>query len=303
MSLLNNEHWKQYEKAKPDVNGRIIHSIHSRSDEYIIYFCKTNEDGSDPADNILDDAAKINGPLGTRASRKPPVSNLYYECSPKLLETTADANAQLAIINRLVSDSEHNRREVLELAADAFEMLFLNQKKESLGILSDITQQLTMRRQVKGQLNYLAAVIGGAVLVWAWYGILVYFITDNSMEPLWLLAGALASTGGILSVCLNLSSIKIDINQSTFFVSCSGGARFVIALLSGIVCYLAIGGRIILGFIGDEPTATEINSMDYATPIMLFFFLLSGFSETFIPNVLKDAESKPRSGEPPIPAS
>ena len=250
--------WLEYEHGKEDINGHVIESIHTRCSDFVIYFCK--QDG---------------------------LSDLYYECTDGLLKTTAAPNAHLAKINRLVSDNEKKRRETLECVADAFEMWLCGQTKESEAILTDIILQLEVWRETRGRLSYQSAALFAAVATWA-----LYLCNSNGgwLPPLdpWLLAAALGATGGFFSVCLNLASIKVNVNQSSSQLYIAGATRAAVALIAAVACLLAVRGKIILGL---AATAEAAGAPETAIPAaVLFFLFLAGFSETFIPNVLRDSE-------------
>ena len=265
--------WLKYRRGQPDINGHVIDSIHARCPDFVIYFCKDNG-----------------------------LSDLYYECTDKLLETTAVANACLAQINRLVSDEEKKRRETLECVADAFEMLLCGQKEESEAVLKDTVTQLEVWHETVGRLYYQSAALFAAILVW------ILYLSNNAAGPFlrlldpWLLAAALGATGGFFSVCLNLDKIKVNVNQSLKTLYYAGATRAAVALIAAVACLLAVRGKIILGLAAMASADTAAKVIPDA---VLFFLFLAGFSETFITNVLRDSEQNAAAGEkktPPPPA-
>lgn len=253
--------WLEYDIGKNDLNGHPIESIHARSDEFIIYFCKT------------------------------PLSDLYYECTDPLLEKTGLPNATLAKVNRLLPDIESERRTVLEFVADAFEMWLCGQYPESQKILDEIVAELANSRETRGRLNYQAAALTWAGVVWVLFFIHQAPAINQAFPALgqWLLAAALGATGGFFSVCLNLASIKVDVNQSLRFLWFAGATRAGVALLAAVACLLAIQGKIILGLAG-AGDAVDYTDLKMIPKPIFFFLFLAGFSETFIPNVLRDSE-------------
>ena len=257
--------WLDYERLEKDCNGHVIDSIHARCADFVIYFCREGDT-----------------PQGA--------SDLYYECTDKLLETMASANAALAKVNRMLPEEEKKRREILEFVADAFEMRLCGQKEESEKILSDIVTQLQVSKETRGRLWYQSATLVTALGVWALYFLLPAFADGANLTQVkpWILAAALGATGGFFSVCLNLGSIQVNANQSLLPLFFGGATRAAVALIAAIACLLAVQGKIILGLVGDvsnPETAGEI-----IRPAVMFFLFLAGFSETFIPNVLRDAE-------------
>jgi hypothetical protein len=256
--------WLDYEVGKPDINGHVISSIHARCPEFVIYFC--HDDG---------------------------LSDVYYECTEKLLKTTAVANGYLAHINRLVSGEEKKRRETLECVADAFEMLLCGQKPGAEAILKDIVAQLEVWRETLGRLFYQSAALYLSVAAWWLY----WMVSKSDIAPTatpWLLAAALGATGGFFSVCLNLASIKVNVNQSLKTLHAAGATRAAVALISAVACLLAVKGKIILGLAAGTP---ETDTATISSAVMFFLFL-AGFSETFIPNVMRDSEKNAAAGAP-----
>ena len=257
--------WLAYERLEKDCNGHVIDSIHARCADFVIYFCREGDT-----------------PQGA--------SDLYYECTEDLLKMMASANAALAKVNRMLPDEEKKRREILEFVADAFEMRLCGQKDESDKILTDIVTQLQVSKETRGRLWYQSATLVTAIGVWALYFLLPAFADGANLTQVkpWILAAALGATGGFFSVCLNLGSIQVNANQSLLPLFFGGATRAAVALIAAIACLLAVQGKIILGLVGDvsnPETAGEI-----IRPAVMFFLFLAGFSETFIPNVLRDAE-------------
>ncbi len=73
---------------------------------------------------------------------------------------------------------------------------------------------------------------------------------------------------------------SIDIEDSTFVHWTAGASRAAIGVIAGAICYLAIKSGIALTF------ATKAEDLSG----VFFFCCLSGFSETFVPNLLKNHE-------------
>lgn len=264
--------WLFYERLDKDANGHVIDSIHARCADFVIYFCRENDD-----------------PRGT--------SDLYYECTDKLLAEMASANAALAKVNRMLPEEEKARREILEFVADAFEMRLCGQKDESEKILSDIVTQLQVSKETRGRMLYQSAALATGLVVWALYFVLPSIVSESSLTHVapWILAAALGATGGFFSVCLNLGSVQVNVNQSLLPLLFGGATRAAVALIAAIACLLAVQGQIILGVIG-AVTSPETPG-EVLRPAVMFFLFLAGFSETFIPNVLRDAEKNtPTSG-------
>ena len=253
-------YWSDYEAGKPDGAGHTIHSILAKCPDYVIYFCEESQPGR---------------------------FSLYYECTDMLLESMGIPDAALAKINRLLPEKLDERTEILELVADAFEMWLCNSRVQSQAILDDIVSQLKTTREGQGRLLYQGAAMALAGFIWIFY----LCLHGTQMMPtnweIWVLAAALGSAGGVLSVCINLGKISVNVNQSSKFLASAGRTRAIVAIIGGMALLLAMRAKMILDVDPSQNTGVESLTM-----FEMFFCFLAGFSETFVANVLRDAEKK-----------
>jgi hypothetical protein len=87
------------------------------------------------------------------------------------------------------------------------------------------------------------------------------------------------SIGGFISVFISLKKLNLEININYWSQSVYGIFRITVAILSAIVSYLLIRSELILPSINTENVF-----------VYYIFAVVAGFSETFIPNVLKKIE-------------
>jgi hypothetical protein len=253
--------WHLYERGGKDTAGRVIDYIYTRDKDYVIYFS-----GGD----------------------------MFYEAEEPLLEKLGNANVALARINRLLpATASSDKTSTLELVADAFEMIFMDQVAEGLGILSDIRDKLQIAPESKRRLTYQLGAISVTVGIWAIYLVLHSFKwMPKGWDP-WMLAAALALAGGAFSVCLNLGSLQVSVNQGLGFLYSAGTTRSVVALLSGVGLLLAMRAKMIAGLAYGNNARDAVALLNEAE---MFFCFLAGFSETFVPNILRDSEKNPAGG-------
>lgn len=259
-----NPNWRTYRAGEWDKAGRKIRRLHALDDDYVIYFI-----GCD----------------------------LYYETVEMLGEDLGSADAALARINRLLAaNPTEGTREyemnvsTLELAADAFEMFFCGEKTEALEILNGIRDKLQAKEEAQRRLTYQAGTALVTVIAWIFYLLLHRGGSlPVTWEP-WILTAALAMAGGLFSVCLTIGSLEVNVNQNHSFLFVAGATRSVVAFLSGIALLLAMRSKMFAGitYNGDPP-----NSGDALRIAEMFFCFLAGFSESFVPNILRDSENKP----------
>ena len=107
----------------------------------------------------------------------------------------------------------------------------------------------------------------------------------------WILAAALAMLGGLFSVCLNLGSLEVNVNQDWWFLGIAGMTRSIIAFLARIALLLAMRSKMFAGIVYPEDELPSV--VDRLQIAEMFFCFLAGFSESFVPNILsKSADPK-----------
>jgi len=280
--------WHNYRAGKGDRSGRKITEIYAIDDHYLIYFAEHMY-----AESTLD--------FWRRWLRKGPVLRagweLFYETDIDPGKDLAKADAALAGINRLLDDNqvkgsrEYNYNYAkLELTADALEMVLRDEATEGLEILNALRDELQTKEEGQRRLFYQAGAAFIALLPWVFY----LFLHGNGYLPgmwnPWMLAAAMAMAGGLFSVCLNLASLEVNVNQGNWFLSFAGATRSAVAFLAGIGMFLAMRSKIFAGITyGGEPPKL----VEKLWVVELFFCFLAGFSETFVPNILsKTADAK-----------
>lgn len=265
ISVTANPNWRTYRAGEGDKAGRQITRVYAVDDGYVIYF--------------------IGG-------------DLYYETTAALGKDLGSADAALARINRLLdANPKEGTREyninvsTLELAADAFEMFFCGERTEALEILNGILGKLQAKAESQRRLTYQAGTVLITALVWSLY---LWVQSKGSMPAAWnpwMLAAALAMAGGLFSVCLNLGSLEVNVNQQNVFLLSAGATRSIVSFLAGIGLLLAMRSKMFAGITyndGKPPIAG--GALEIAE---MFFCFLAGFSESFVPNILtKSADAK-----------
>ena len=271
--LLNPDYpaddWHNYRAGGRDKAGREIDKVYAFDDQYIIYFSDCE---------------------------------LFYETQRDLKADLASLNGAMARINRLLPDIPHmadpktrattayqNQFSTLELVADACEMVVLGQTPQAMEILAGITDRLQTTEEGKRRLTYQLGAVSITVVGWMLYQLmLVLGCLPVNWSP-WLFAAVLAMAGGVFSVCLNLGSLTVSVNQQTVFLLYAGATRSVVALLAGVAVLLAMRAKMFAGISYD---AAPPLVGDALLPAEMFFCFLAGFSETFVPNILRDTEKR-----------
>jgi hypothetical protein len=179
----------------------------------------------------------------------------------------------------------------LELAADAFEMFFCGERSEALEILNGIRDKLQAKEEGQRRLMYQLGTVLITALVWILY---LRLRSKGSMPAEWapwILAAALAILGGLFSVCLNLGSLEVNVNQQKWFLLIAGATRSIVAFLAGIGLLLAMRSKMFVGAVyAKDGLPSVFEQLQIAE---MFFCFLAGFSESLVPNILaKTADAK-----------
>jgi hypothetical protein len=275
-----NPNWRNYQKGECDKDGNVIDRIYARDGNYVIYFSGCE---------------------------------LFYETDPELIKNLGPANSALGRINRLLSwiDDSENKKDTwgyrhkystLELVGDALEMSFLQQFDDGQKVLNEIEDRLKTAEENKFRTHYQFGTVAVTVLAWILYA--CFHLAGH--EPPYLIAAALGLAGGTFSVFLKLGSLPVNLNLRPWHLFLTGTTRSIIALLAGIALLLAMRSKMFaaIAYKGDPPEL-----LDALKVAEYFFCFLAGFSESLVPNLLRDSEKenpkskeKPTETPPPAPA-
>ena len=100
------------------------------------------------------------------------------------------------------------------------------------------------------------------------------------------------SFGGFLSITYKLNKYEYDFNASGLIRLLSAVSRIFIAMLSGLFMLALIKSNIALGF---------LSTLSSSNPFVLYCFaVLAGFSESFVPDLLKVLETKSTEVKAPV---
>lgn len=256
--------WHKYVAGGRDRAGREIEKVYALDDAYVIYFSDCE---------------------------------LFYETVPRQVKDLGPYDAFLARINRVLPDNPSDKNDpvykdkfsTLELVADAFEMVFNGESSDALEILQAIYDKLETIEKGKRQLYYQVGAFSITFVAWCLY---LMMSASNSWPAAWkpwALASVLAMGGGVFSVCLTIATLEVSLNQKFSFLWSSGATRSFIALLAGVAILLAMRAKI---FGGITYSGTLPNAGDSLTIGEMFFCFVAGFSESFVPNILRNASSQ-----------
>ena len=104
----------------------------------------------------------------------------------------------------------------------------------------------------------------------------------NSYFILLFTIATFGSLGGFLSVSINVNKLDLDIDGGANIQILTGFSRIFISMISSLIIFVIIKSDLALGIIND----VKNNNIFYALAV------ISGFSETFVPNIIKNIESE-----------
>lgn len=150
-----------------------------------------------------------------------------------------------------------------------------------------------------GRLRYVLVCMLTSAFVVAAVSVLSYVaLPQEQLIVPWM--AACGSIGAFLSVSINLRSLQIDPAAPRAMTTISAVSRVVIGMIGAGFILLVARGNLVLGLLAD------LNNPE----ALLAIGVLAGFSETFVPNVLRRVETQADvagdnspSNKPPQPTS
>jgi hypothetical protein len=144
-------------------------------------------------------------------------------------------------------------------------------------LMETAKNRLIRLRCLRGRLEYLISSFVFTLFP-LFFLLLFYFINFFQQKTFFITIASVASCGaigGFLSVSLNVWKLEIDLDAGSALNFAAGGSRILIALMAAIFVYFAIKSELILGTMGKS---------EYGVYVAC---IISGFSESFIPNIIR----------------
>ncbi len=195
------------------------------------------------------------------------------------------------LINRSIALSNHKearkRRRFYYQVATAIDQCMAGHPEDAVKTMQAIIDNLTRRANSSARLCYLASTAIATSAIWIGAGLIAWLFSGWS-HWFWVLTMAVGATGALFSVIINQRKIPLDFEDSKLVHFTAGASRAVVGMIAGAICYLAMKSDIALVFVLKLPVPEGV----------VFFCLLSGFSETLVPNLLQKQEEVARKGRP-----
>lgn len=199
--------------------------------------------------------------------------------------TRLDACPQLnLLLNKAIALSrghQRRKRQVFYQLSTAIDQCMAGHPGDAVKTMHGLIDALSRRAVSVSRLYYLSSAVSATVLLWLAVIVINVFLPGADVM-VWSIVVALGGTGALFSVMLNQRNISVDLDDSAMVHWAGGASRVAIGMIAGGICHLAIKAKIALTFVIDAPEYYGV----------YFFCFVAGFSETFVPNLLRSQESE-----------
>jgi hypothetical protein len=261
------ERLRQYVVGGKDNSGHAIKNVFTRGDEWVVYEI-ANADESESFKVYVDTEVESD-PAG-------------------LLVRLESIKEELADFRSILHKGVHDKS-IRHRAANAISTALRGDVVAAKNIFMRIKEQVEREYRTiqRGRILYMSGAFALAVFL-AFISLVLYFFRDSDwLQGLdvvkgFVYAASFAAFGGLLSVSLNLKTIAFERELQLYAYFIYGLQRIVLAGLGGIIALVAVKSGLVLSFV--LTTSEPMYSM-------LAVCIAAGFSETLIPNALKNLES------------
>jgi len=195
----------------------------------------------------------------------------------------APLNPKIVEIHALLPNYKYRKRYANRIAS-AFQDCLFNNEAAAIQLLDKIKETIIYSFKLRARLCYLISSLVFVVINLI-IAILLNFVFKSYVpNPIILLfnIATFGSFGGFLSISFNFRKIVIDYEENFYIPILTGISRIFISMISSIIIFSIIRSELILALINK----TNSYYLFYAVGA------LSGFSESFVPNVLKSIDKE-----------
>jgi len=155
----------------------------------------------------------------------------------------------------------------------------------ALAILAFVEARLIVRRRAEGQFQYLLACTAMLAIIVLIASTLEFWLPPPSQWQELLRVATCGAAGGFLSVAIGIRKLDVDPDTQWWVNAYYGLIRLTIAILSAVVLYFLIKGKLVL-----QPLFSE--GLPEVAFALYAFSVAAGFSETLVPNILRRTEER-----------
>ncbi len=159
--------------------------------------------------------------------------------------------------------------------------------KLALNVLSEAKTLIEYYTQIFGKIQYLS---GGAIILIL--SLLLFIWTkNNSLTELEIFSEVIlyGAIGSYLSVGINSKKLFFEPGSPFNTNLLAGSLRIIIGVLSGVVILITIESKILFGLLS---SLNESNDLDIHIWFVRLLAVISGFSETFVPDIIERVTNK-----------
>jgi hypothetical protein len=146
---------------------------------------------------------------------------------------------------------------------------------------TDVSEQINTRVLDAARFVYVvsgfATTVIGSLILWLFY---VSPWTQDATISALLLGATGGAVGSALSIFVRSNTVEISPFKQHVFTAFQGASRIALGALFGFVFVCCVKADVLLGVLSDK------------TPGLFAFAILAGFSETFVPELLKRMETE-----------
>lgn len=248
---------KEYKEGQFDQSNRKIVDIYMRTNEYVIYRTDTDIVHVYIADEHL-----------------PQNERIHYK-------NLMNIAIEIGRVNSLQSGRLTRMYSINKAIARALAKCLEGEIESAKEALSDVEGRLIRLRLLEGRLQYqLSSAIIVAFLLCS--VVLIIFVSNYdilsgiSSYLIYLKVALFGSLGGFLSVSLGINKVDIDLDADWRTNILAGSSRILIALVASLFVYFGIKANLVFGIFNDDPSNFGL----------YIAAMISGFSETFVPNII-----------------
>lgn len=232
-----------------DNRGNVVEKIYSKTLEYVIY----RTDSSIVID-IDDDCPKIN----------------------EYLSNYLKLGVDLARIYSWLPENLSGSEPINLLIARAMALNVTGNYDDAKTMLKHAEDRIIKLKTIQGRLQYTLSAFLLVLITFIISTIIsLFFSGDTVIFTQVMLCGAL---GGVLSIAVGFSNLRIDIDANWQTNSLIGGSRILIAITASLFSYFAIRSDIAFSF---------VNKIDSNYGIFLIA-MVAGFAEMLVPNIMNN---------------
>ena len=172
--------------------------------------------------------------------------------------------------------------------ARALRLCFEGNVKAAKTVLIETEKRLIKLRRLNGRIHYILSCMATLFITSAML-ISIRFIMRASLTEnaiVFIYAILCGSLGGFLSVSLSIKKLDVDPDAPWSINAISGASRILIAMIGSAFVYLLVKADIVFGIFSEYESLFSLLSISFT----------AGFSETYVPNILRKMESSQEPG-------